>query len=80
MPSFTLKNIPEDLYARLRASAAEHRRSINQEALVRLEEALAARRADPEALLRRADRLRRRLRVRPLTDRALREARDRGRP
>ncbi|MCP9826114.1 FitA-like ribbon-helix-helix domain-containing protein [Synechococcus sp. EJ6-Ellesmere] len=35
--SLTLKNIPEALYARLKASAQQHRRSLNNEAIVCLE-------------------------------------------
>ena len=80
MPSFTLKNIPDELYARLKQSEVAHRRSINSEALVCLERALGGQRADPEPLLRRLDAVRRRLRVPPLTDRALRAAHDAGRP
>jgi plasmid stability protein len=80
MPSFTLKGIPDDLYQRLKRSAKEHRRSVNSELLVLLECALAARRVDVDAVLARADALRRRLRVTPLTDAALRKAKDQGRP
>ena len=38
MPTLTLKNIPDDLHARLKASAARNRRSLNSEILVRLEQ------------------------------------------
>jgi plasmid stability protein len=38
MPTLTLKNIPEDLHARLKASAQRNRRSLNSEILVRLEQ------------------------------------------
>jgi hypothetical protein len=38
MPTLTLKNIPEDLHARLKASAERNRRSLNSEILVRLEQ------------------------------------------
>ena len=41
MTTTTLKNIPDELYARIRADAALHRRSINQEILTLLEDALA---------------------------------------
>jgi antitoxin FitA len=41
MTTTTLKNIPDELYARIRAHAALHRRSINQEILTLLEYALA---------------------------------------
>lgn len=37
MPTLTLKNIPNGLHARLKASAERNRRSLNSEILVRLE-------------------------------------------
>lgn len=42
MPSLTLKDVPEELLARLRSAAARERRSLNQEALVLLEGGLGA--------------------------------------
>ena len=42
MPTtLTLKNIPDAVYAQLKASAALHRRSLNREAIVCLETVLA---------------------------------------
>ncbi len=38
MPTLTLKNIPDDLHARLKASAERNRRSLNSEILIRLEQ------------------------------------------
>ena len=38
MPTLTLKNIPDELHARLKASAEHNRRSLNSEILVRLEQ------------------------------------------
>lgn len=38
--NITLKNIPDDVYARLKTSAQAHRRSLNSEAIVCLESAL----------------------------------------
>lgn len=41
MPTtLTLKNIPDEVYERLKASAEMHRRSLNSEAIVCLEAAL----------------------------------------
>jgi plasmid stability protein len=41
MPTnLTLKNIPDEVYERLRASAESHRRSLNSEAIVCLEAVL----------------------------------------
>lgn len=48
MASLTLKNIPNPLLVQLRASAKDHRRSLNQEAIVLLESAL--RKPDGEAI------------------------------
>jgi plasmid stability protein len=59
MPTtITLKNVPEDIYARLKASAELHRRSINSEAIVCLEAMLAPGRFDAGERLRRARLLR----------------------
>jgi plasmid stability protein len=40
--TLTLKNLPEELHARLSAAAKRHRRSLNQEAIVCLETGLGA--------------------------------------
>jgi plasmid stability protein len=41
MPTtLTLKNVPDDVYGRLKASAERHRRSLNSEAIVCLESVL----------------------------------------
>ena len=77
MATLTVTNIPDDLYERLKASAAEHRRSINSEIIVCLERALASHRIDPDALLARADALRERAALSPLSDAVLHEARAR---
>jgi plasmid stability protein len=59
MPTtLTLKNIPDDVYQRLKASAQTHRRSLNSEAIVCLEAVLLADRADPSERLARARALR----------------------
>lgn len=42
MLNLTLKNIPKDLHARLKESAAKNRRSLNSEILTRLEAELNA--------------------------------------
>jgi len=80
MPSITVKSIPDDLYERLKQSAAEHRRSINQEIIIRLEHALLVRRVSPEEFLARADVLRKQNTLPPLNDDVLRQAKSEGRP
>ena len=80
MTTITLKKIPDALYARLRSSAEEHRRSINREAIVCLETALAGQPADVEFLLANARKVRGSVGTVFLTDRDLKRARQEGRP
>ena len=47
MPTLTLKNIPDDLHARLKASAERNRRSLNSEILIRLEQDISRPVLDP---------------------------------
>lgn len=79
MATMTLKNLPDDLYERLKESAARHHRSINREAIARLERALSSQPVDPEALLERARRVREKTSGIYVTDDDLRQARDEGR-
>jgi hypothetical protein len=55
MPSITLKDVPEALLIRLRAAAAQERRSLNQEALVLIEGGLAARETAEDRALRQVE-------------------------
>lgn len=79
MPALTIKSIPDSLYRRLKRRAAAHRRSLNSEILICLEQAIAAEPADARAVLAQADALRKRLRVPRLTDARLRAAKAVGR-
>ena len=47
MPTLTLKNIPDGLHARLKASAERNRRSLNSEILIRLEQDISRPVLDP---------------------------------
>lgn len=59
MPTtLTLKNIPDDVYERLKHSAATHRRSMNSEAIVCLEAVLLPASVTPAERLARARELR----------------------
>jgi plasmid stability protein len=59
MPTtLTLKNIPDEVYARLKAAAEAHRRSLNSEAIVCLESVLLRGRVDPRERLARVRALR----------------------
>ncbi|MDZ4258521.1 MAG: Arc family DNA-binding protein [Gemmatimonadales bacterium] len=80
MATLTIKNLPDPLYARLKARAKEHRRSINSEAILAVERALAGAGAgDPAKLLATLRQSRARLKGLYLTDKELRAARESGR-
>ncbi|MHB8652809.1 MAG: FitA-like ribbon-helix-helix domain-containing protein [Terriglobia bacterium] len=80
MGTLTIKNIPEKLRKRLKESAAQHRRSINSEAITCLEKALVGGRVDPREFLERARALRERTPNIFLTEEDLRTAKNEGRP
>ena len=61
--TLTLKNIPDEVYDRLKAAAAAHHRSLNSEAIVCLEKVLLPRRVTVEERIERIQRLRARLRT-----------------
>ena len=58
MVTITIKNIPEEIYARIKAQAKVNHRSINGEILSILEQALALPPIDVRATLERARRVR----------------------
>lgn len=80
MPTITVKNIPPDLYERLKQSAAANRRSINSEIIVCIEQAVRSGRIDPEAFLARARTLREKTAHHPITDDEFIQAKSAGRP
>lgn len=76
----TLKNVPEKLVRLLKGQAKENRRSLNQEALARLESSLAAPRPSGGATVKALRRVQRRLAGLPLlTDAFLNRAKNAGR-
>jgi plasmid stability protein len=56
--TLTLKDIPDEVYQRLKASAVTHRRSLNREAIVCLESVLLPGRVAPGERIARARELR----------------------
>lgn len=79
MATVTIKNIPDELYERLKESAAQHRRSLNSEVIVCIEKALGSTQIDPEAFLASARALRRSMPEIFVTDEDLRIAKNEGR-
>ena len=80
MSTLTIKNIPPELYKRLKARAAQHRRSINSEVIVCLEQILRSTRLDVSTLLARAREVRRYTEHAWLTDDELQKMKSEGRP
>jgi plasmid stability protein len=56
--SLTLKNIPDEVYARLKQAAGQHRRSLNSEAIVCLEAQLLPAAVNPSERLENIRKLR----------------------
>jgi plasmid stability protein len=80
MATLTIKNLPDALYRRLKAMAAEHRRSINSEAILAVERAVADSGAlEPSEILAGLRQARARLDGVFVTDSALRAGRSQGR-
>ncbi len=79
MPTITVKNVPTDLYERLKQSAEVNRRSINTEVIVCIERAVRSRRIRPEAMLSRARELREKTGDHLITDDEFTQAKIAGR-
>ena len=81
MPTtITLKNIPHDLYELIKQNAAENRRSINNEVVSIIENALRSQKIDPEDFLATVRKLRERTNRIQLTNDLTYKAKNEGRP
>jgi plasmid stability protein len=80
MAVLTLKNVPEELVERLKKEAKQNRRSLNQEALLRLEGSVAGRRRAAGEIIASLRRFHKRVAyLPPLTDEFLERAKRAGR-
>ncbi len=80
MPALTIKNIPDDLYDRLKEAARVHRRSLNSEILYCVERMLEPYKIDVSEQLATARKLREKTATYTLTDEFLDNAKNDGRP
>ncbi len=80
MPALTIKNIPDDLYGQLKIKAELHRRSINSEVLVYLEQALRPNKILPADRLNRIEQLLAAIKPNQITPQNIDEAINSGRP
>jgi len=75
----TIKNIPDELYKKVKKSAAANRRSINQEVIFVIEQALAADAVDVDKTLSEIRLLREQLGI-YVTESEINRAKNEGRP
>jgi plasmid stability protein len=80
MATLTIKNLPDSLYESLKQQAVLHRRSLNSEVIVSLENVLLKYKTDPLAVLKAARTLREKSAKYVLTEKQLRAIKDQGRP
>ena len=80
MPALTIKNIPDELYARLKQAASVHRRSLNSEILYCVERTLVPYKIDVAEHLLTASRIREKTAAYPLTDEVISAAKNADRP
>jgi plasmid stability protein len=79
MPTITVKNIPADVYEKLKISAEMSRRSINSEIIACIERAVRSQRVDPDVLLANARKLRSKTTSQPTTNGEFTKAKVTGR-
>ena len=80
MATITVKNVPDELYDRLKALAKEHRRSINNEVIVLIENHVGKKRMSTEEMLAMAREVRKHTEGATVTDEELDEWINSGRP
>ena len=80
MPALTIKNIPDDLYEQLKIKAELHRRSINSEVLIYLEQVLMPIKIQPADRLNRIEQIRAKIKPNRITLQEIDEAINSGRP
>jgi antitoxin FitA len=78
--TITIKNIPDELYVRLKAHAKANRRSINSEIILCIERAVRNQQLDVDEMLASARILREKTRGYAISDDELEQAKDEGRP
>jgi antitoxin FitA len=79
MTTYTVKNIPPDIYEKLKRSAELNRRSINSEIIFCIENTVQSQAVDSELVLRKARKLRSLTEDVPITDDELTWAKEVGR-
>ncbi|MTI89488.1 MAG: Arc family DNA-binding protein [Balneolaceae bacterium] len=80
MPTnITIRDIPDDIYEKLKRQAELHHRSINSEVIVYLKKIVQSHRRDPDQIITRAKKLKEKAKG-SLSIEQIQEAIDQGRP
>ena len=79
MPTITVKNIPADIYNKLKKSAEISHRSINSEIIAFIERAVQSQPMNPDVFLTRARKFRSKTSSHPITDDEFNQAKTAGR-
>ena len=79
MPTITVKNIPDELYERLKQLAKANRRSTNSEIIVCIERSVRSQSLDADEMLAKARMLREKTTPYKFTDEELNQAKTSGR-
>ncbi len=79
MPAITVKNIPVDLYEKLKRAAEISHRSINSEIIACIERAVGSQEINPDLLLANARKLRVKTASHPIKEREFAQAKAAGR-
>ena len=79
MRNITIKNIPDDLYNKIKITAQENRRSINNEIINRLDKSLRSTKIDINSFLRRIENFQNSIEIPSLTDDLILTAKEEGR-
>jgi len=79
MITYTIKNIPPNIYEKLKRSAELNRRSINSEIIFCIENTVQSQAVDSELVLRKARKLRSLTQDYPIADDELKMAKEDGR-
>lgn len=80
MPALTIKNMPDDLYEKLKEAAQIHRRSLNNEIIYCLETVLTPRKISTSERLQRVQNLRQQIPAGKVGAADIKEAIEQGRP
>lgn len=80
MTTLTIKNIPDEIYQNLKQQAALHRRSLNNEVIISLEQILGEKKPGAITIINKARKLRAKSANYTLTEKILKIAKDQGRP